>query len=232
MKLHVLQNVDFEGPAAIADWAQDRGFGLDCTRMHRGEQPPHPHEFDWLVVMGGPMNVHQHRTYPWLATEKAYVRRCMDQRKLILGICLGAQILADVLGGDVVRNPHVEIGWHPVSLTSEAEHSRIFRELPHRFVPFHWHGDTFATPPGCLRTAQSEACANQAFQWGDRIVGLQFHLDYTAESVRMMLEHCRDELVEAPYVQSPEEMAADPERLDATRDLLYTFMDRMAEANS
>jgi GMP synthase-like glutamine amidotransferase len=182
--------------------------------------------------MGGPMNVHQHRTFPWLADEKSYISRCIARSKLVLGICLGAQLLADVLGAHVVRNPHVEIGWFPVTLTREAAHSRIFRDLPGRFVPFHWHGDTFSTPPGALRTVQSEACANQAFQRGDRLVGLQFHLDYKQESLRLMMENCGEELVEAPSVQTAEEMLRESARLETTRELLDTFMDRMAEANS
>lgn len=117
-------------------------------------------------------------------------------------VCLGAQLIADVMGARVYRHSHREIGWFPVKLTAEGEASPLFGELPREFTAFHWHGDTFDIPADAVRTAKSEGCVNQAFEYDGRVVGLQFHLELTAGSVQALVANCREEIVEGPYVQS------------------------------
>ena len=183
MRVHVLQHVDFEDAAGIADWAADRGHALAATRLHAGEPLPGPGEFDFLVVMGGPMNVYEHVEHPWLEQEKAFLRRAVEAEKAVLGVCLGAQLLADVLGGAVRQGVHKEIGWLPVRGTAEAFGHGLFRDFPAEYAAFHWHGDTFSIPPGAVRVAESAACPNQAFALGGRVVGLQFHLETIAAKI-------------------------------------------------
>jgi len=143
----------------------------------------------------------------------------------VLGVCLGAQLVADVLGGRVTRNPQKEIGWFPVQLTDEARASPLLGGFPQQFLPFHWHGDTFSIPPGAVRIASSAACANQAFQFDDRVIGLQFHLDYSAESIETMIGNCGDELMDAPGVQRAADMLSGPERVAEIRRLLHALLD-------
>ena len=161
-----------------------------------------------LVVMGGPMNIYEEDRYPWLIREKAFIADAIAQGKLILGVCLGAQLIADVLGGPVSSNQFKEIGWLPVSLTAAAASSPLFSNLPPEFIAFHWHGDTFQIPPGAVHAASSSGCAHQAFAYTNKVVGLQFHLESTTSSIQKLIDNCHDELVSEPYIQTPAEMLA------------------------
>ena len=198
------------------------------TRLYQDEPLPDAAEIGLLAVMGGPMNVYQHRDHPWLRKEKAFLERAVTAGVPILGVCLGAQLLADVLGARVTQNSQIEIGWFPVRLTPEARDSRLFQAMPAEFTAFHWHGDTFDIPPGARRIAESEACSNQAFEYAGRVVGLQFHLEYTADSIRSMLAHCGSELVNAPFIQDPDRILAGFDRIERTRALLFSLLDSMA----
>jgi GMP synthase-like glutamine amidotransferase len=164
MKIHCVQHVPFEGSANIEAWARDRSHDLSNTLLFEGKSLPEMEEFDWLIIMGGPMNIYEEDKYPWLRKEKEFIKRAIASDKIVLGICLGAQLMADALGGNVHKNMHREIGWFPVNLTPAAKKSRIFGVLPERFMAMHWHGDTFDLPPGALHAAESQACSNQAFE--------------------------------------------------------------------
>ncbi|MGA2617164.1 MAG: type 1 glutamine amidotransferase [Thermoguttaceae bacterium] len=228
MRLHYLQHVPFEDAANIAAWAADRGHPLSHTRLDLDEPLPAQEAFDWLVVMGGPMNADEHAAYPWLLREKAFLRSTIDRHGLVLGVCLGAQLLAEVLGGTVAANGRKEIGWYPITLTEAAARSAMFRGFARQLPAFHWHGDTFSIPPRAVRLAGSATCANQAFQAGDRLLGLQFHWDYSPASVQTMIRHCGGELVDAPGIQQPPQMLADPEPFRQVKELLYQLLDAMA----
>lgn len=231
MKLHYLQHVPFEGLANIENWARVRGFSITGTRLYAGANPPALDAVDWLVVMGGPMNIYEEGRYPWLKEEKKFIEKAIQSGKVVLGICLGAQLIADVLGGRVYRNPHKEIGWFNVSLTPEARASRLFSVLPDRFTAFHWHGDTFHLPPGAERTAESEACAVQAFQYdGGRVTGLQFHLESSGESIRLLISHCRDELTAGAYIQDEGTILSRPQHILEISRNMNLFLDRLKEA--
>jgi GMP synthase-like glutamine amidotransferase len=140
MRMHYLQHVPFEDMANIEGWAQDRGYDISRTLLYEDEPLPDMDKFDWVVVMGGPMNIYEHDKYPWLAREKGFIKAAIQGGKIFLGICLGAQLIADVLGGKVRKNSHKEIGWHKVSLAPEASRSK-FCELSHpKWWGFPLHG--------------------------------------------------------------------------------------------
>jgi GMP synthase-like glutamine amidotransferase len=189
MHNHYLQHVDFEGPGYIEQWVKDKGYQLSSTRLYKNEQLPDLEEIDLLIVMGGPMGVSDEDQYPWLVEEKTYISRAIDKGKRILGICLGAQLLAHVLGAEVTQAPHTEIGWFPV--THKNNHS-ILAGLPESFIAFHWHGDMFDIPKGAVPVFKSEGCPNQGFIYRDQIVGFQFHFETTPESLEAML--CSDDV--------------------------------------
>lgn len=228
MRLHYLQHVPFEDLANIEIWAKDRGHSLSKTLLYDGEPTPDLDKFDWLVIMGGPMNIYDEETFPWLAREKRFIKRSITSDKIVLGICLGAQLIADVLGGGVRRNEHREIGWHRVSLTPEGLRSRIFGALPGQFTAFHWHGDTFEIPPGAVRTAESRACPNQAFEVG-KTIGLQFHLESSMDSIDHLIENCRDELAGGEFVQQPEELMGGTRCFIEINRLMEKLMDRIED---
>lgn len=201
MRLHVLQHVPYETPAAILGWAVRNGSLVTVTRLYRNPAFPDPADFDALVVMGGPMSVHDEKEYLWLNPEKRFLEKSMEADKSILGVCLGAQLLAHVLGARVRRNAEKEIGWFPVRWTPEGKAHPLFRGLPDTFHAFHWHGDMFEIPEQAARIAQSRACANQGFVLERRVLGLQFHLEATPGSVRELVENGRSELVSGRWIQ-------------------------------
>ena len=137
-----------------------------------------------MIVMGGPMNIYEEKKYPWLLREKCFIEDATKTGKVVIGICLGAQIIADVLGANVYAGEHKEIGWFPIFRTKEAGESIVFRDFPSELEVFHWHGDSFDLPSGCIRLAESAACPNQAFIYDERVVGLQFHLEVTRQGAR------------------------------------------------
>ena len=225
MRFHWLGNVGFEDAAEVGVWAAAQGYEVTATRLYEGEDLPAVEAIDALAVMGGPMNVYQYRDFPWLVREARFVEAAMKAGVPVLGICLGSQLMADVLGAKVVQNREKEIGWFDVTLTAEAEGMAAFREIPAKFTAFHWHGDTFGIPAGAKHLAVSEACVNQAFAYGQRAIGLQFHLEYSVESIRRMLIHCGDELVEeGPFVASAEAIRAGLSHVEGTRRVLAALL--------
>jgi len=174
------------------------------------------------------MGVGDEDRFPWLLQEKRLLERTLREGKTVLGICLGAQLLADCLGAPVFRNPSREIGWFPVSLTPKGARHPLFNGLDAAFDAFHWHGDTFGIPAGALHVARSEACMNQAFVWEERAVALQFHLESTPQSVEDLAVNSADDLVEAgPSVQGLEQILDPQGRFPALRKTLYTLLDAM-----
>lgn len=227
LRIRSLQHVAFEDAAEIGSWAAMRGHRLDATRLFQAQALPALDDFDWLLVMGGPMSVCEERDYPWLPDEKKLIRRAIEHNKTVLGICLGAQLIASALGARVYRNAQKEIGWFPVSLTPEGARASAFAGFPPVFTAFHWHGDTFDLPEGGLHLARSEACAHQAFIVGDRVVGLQFHLESSPASVERLLAHCAGELVSAPFIQDERKIRGGAQDTAAVNGLLYTMLDNM-----
>ncbi len=228
MKIHVFQHIPFEHEAHIGRWAADRGHRVTRTRFYADDPIPATGEIDLLVITGGFMNVYEYEKYPWLYREKTHILDAIRSGIPVVGLCLGAQLIADVLGGRVCRNREPEIGWFPVTLTPEGREHAICAGLPDSPMAFHWHGDTFGLPDGAVHLAESQACVNQAFLYDRRVLGLQFHLEYSREDLEAMLTHCGDELVEAPYVQSPDEIRADAGRMDACHSHLCRLLDNLA----
>lgn len=232
MRLHWLQHVTFEDLGMIAVWAERHDIEVTGTPLFASRETPPPSEYDWLVVMGGPMNVYEEERHPWLAAEKRAIRDAVDAGKVVLGVCLGAQLVADVLGGTVERNPVPEIGWFPVRLTPEGKASRVFRTLPPVFTPFHWHGDVARPPVSCWITAASDACPVQAFSYEDRVIGLQFHLESTETSIGRLVAHCREDLADVPTVQPVARLRGFNGELSAITDHMNVFLDTLHDLNA
>jgi|SRR5271157_516499 len=205
MRLHCLQHVPFENEAYIGIWAKENGHAVTRTLLYKGEEPPLLGSFEWLIVLGGPMGVYDEAEYSWLVEEKKFIKKAIATGKIVLGLCLGAQLISSVMGGKVAKNEHKEIGWFPITLTEEAKKSPIFSALPESFTAFEWHGDTFEIPPRGRKIASGEACHNQAFVIS-RAIGLQFHLEYTKESVELLIKNCGGDLTSGPYTQDASEI--------------------------
>ena len=205
LKTHVLQHVPFEGLGSIKPWLDARGATISWTRFYQSPQLPDLAEVDFLIALGGPMSVNDEAELPWLVEEKRFIAEAIGAGKPVLGICLGAQLIASALGARVYPNKLKEIGWFDINGTSDGSSCFQFPDLA---KVFHWHGETFDLPLGAVRLASSPACENQAFQIGSNVIGLQFHLETTPESADAIITHCGHELLAGEFIQAETAMRA------------------------
>ena len=230
MRFHYLQHVSFEDSAQIGEWAKERGYQVSVTKLYDDDKLPSVKDFDFLAIMGGPMNIYEYEKFPWLKAEKDFIACAIKSGVKVIGICLGGQLIADVLGGKVVRNKETEIGWFEV-IKSQKTLGTSFEKIADKFTAFHWHGDMFELPQNAILLASSKACANQAFQYKNALA-LQFHIEYSKESIDAMLENCANELIDAPSIQSQEQILAASDNLTANKKMLYELLDTfLAERN-
>jgi GMP synthase-like glutamine amidotransferase len=223
MKILCLKHIAFEGPAAIAVWAQQRGHELQVENVFQNAQLPSPETFDALLIMGGPMNAYEDAKYPWLAKEKNYIRSAIAAGKHVIGICLGAQLIAHALGAPVTSGLEKEIGWFTIHRDADCPETA---QLPDALRVLHWHGDTFALPQGARRIALSAACANQGFLYKERVLALQCHLEITPESLALLIAACSNELEAGPYIQTADAMLAEPvESFQCMHTTLFEMLD-------
>jgi GMP synthase-like glutamine amidotransferase len=224
MRFCFLQHAAHEGPGEIGTWAKLRGHEVVVRHLHLGDAPPRPDEFDVLVVMGGEMNIYQYRDWPWLRAETAAIRAAFEGGKRVVGICLGAQFIADALGGRVVQNADYELGWLPVSWTPEGR--AWLGALPETSTVLHWHGDTYSLPPGAMRLAVSDGCGEQGFVLPGKYLGLQFHLEVDPDIVGRFVDG-QGSWPSGNYVQTPSViLSRAAEFCDANRALLHGILDR------
>lgn len=221
MHIHWLQHVPFEGLGAIETWATQHRHTLSVTRFFDKDPLPLPDELDMLIVMGGPMGVNDTGKYPWLELERLFIGDVIRMGKPVLGVCLGAQLIAAALGATVMRAPQQEIGWF-----------RVFRDRglplpwPEELEVFHWHSDTFTLPEDAVRICHSRACENQAFLYDGRVLALQFHIEMTPEGIEAIIENSNDQIVDGEHIQTAEAMR---EEAANKTGHLHTFLDMLLD---
>ncbi len=227
MKISVLQHAAFEGPGEIEAWATLHGHAVCIYHLYRENKFPALDSFDLLVVMGGEMNVYQDRDYPWLKAERNFIHSALQQGKWVVGICLGAQLIADALGSRVHQNAEYEIGWLPVTFTHEGRNA--FPELPAVATVLHWHGDTFELPYGAMRLAGSLGCPEQGFVIKNKCLALQFHMETDPSLVKLFVES-QSHWPSDPYAQTPEIILDNASTYyEKNRKILYGLLDQFSE---
>lgn len=225
MRIHYLQHVPFENPGSILTWAREKDYVITNTQLYKNDTLPKQQDFDWLVIMGGPMNIYEEEKYPWLAEEKKFIGEAIAAGKVIIGLCLGGQLIADVIGGKVTQNPYKEIGWFPIELSEEVKESSLFSFFPKEPVVFEWHGDTFSVLPEEAKSiAKNHACEHQAFIYKKRVFGFQYHLENTPSIIKDLVENCGEEMVQDRYVQTPEELLNHPEYIEQNNKWMNMFL--------
>jgi GMP synthase-like glutamine amidotransferase len=221
MRAHYFQHVPFEGLGSIGPWLREAGYTITNTRFFEPVELPGITDIDLLVIMGGPMSVNDEDELTWLVQEKQFIRDAIMKGKSVLGICLGAQLIASAMGARVYQNTFKEIGWFPIQGVSSTDNFRF----PPSVQVFHWHGEAFDLPSGAILLASSEGCKNQAFQIGRSVIGLQFHLETTPASAREIISNCRDELTPSQFVQTEESiLSAKPGAYDTINQIMNDIL--------
>ena len=218
-------HVPFEGPGVIEDWVIQKGHAFTFTRFYEGDDLPALEDVDMLVIMGGPMNVFDFHVHPWMQEEIQWIEALMETGKPLLGICLGAQIIAAALGEEVYPGNEKEIGWHPIQFLPSMGDYKIWNDLPSSRKVFHWHGDTFRIPKGATRIAESQAFPNQGFIYNKQVIALQFHLEVTPLLVKGLIQECGEELVPGSFIQSANQMITEDSWYRPNQALIFQLLD-------
>ena len=223
--IYIFRHLEHEGPGYFADFLGQRNIPYRVIRIDKGDTvPENINNASGLVFMGGNMSVND--PLPWIDQELALIRQAAAAGMPVLGHCLGGQLISKALGGKVTANPVKEIGWFDAEQANNAAAQEWFKDLPKRVTLFHWHGETFTIPKGATRILQSPHCANQAFVMNN-IVGLQCHIEMTADMVREWARSSPDEIANpSPTVQSAAQMTdtlnARISELHKVADILYS----------
>lgn len=226
-RIHILQHVPYENPGCIKNWIKEKSYNSSVTELCLGETPPPVSDIDWLIIMGGPMSVHDVDEFPWLVDEKIYVKEAVDSGKVVIGICLGSQLIAEALGSRVYRNKVSEIGWFPVTKTVPGLNLPLLEKFNETEIVFHWHGDTFDIPEGAVHGAVSDACMNQCFVYNDRVAGLQFHVEVTEELLDMMVKNGINELVPGRFIQNMDILKSGEIFIKRNNELMFSILDEL-----
>ena len=228
MNIHILQHAPLENDTGAIDrWINKGNHKKFYTRLYADDPFPAIDSFDFLIILGGPMGAYEEDKYVWLIKEKEFIHQAIKAGKKILGICLGSQLLADVLGAKVYKNNKKEIGWFPVTLTPDGRDHALFAGIENSINVLHWHGDTFSLPEKSIHLLESKACTNQAFLYETHVLGLQFHFEATPDSVISMLESDSEDLsISLDSMQSSEEILNNLHYSGKSNELLFTLLDR------
>lgn len=232
MNLHIIMHESFESPAAIEIWARERRFDMSYTRLYEGDVFPEECNFDFLVVMGGPQSpATTIEECPHFDAQKevAFIQKAIEQGKILLGVCLGAQMIGEALGAKFDHSPNREIGVFPLVLTEDGKQDAIFSSFPETFMVGHWHGDMPGLTSESKILATSEGCPRQIVRYTPRIYGFQCHFEFNPAAIEAMIQNSADELLkykDLPYVETAEQLRShDYSGMNA---LLFKFLDRIA----
>lgn len=223
MRMHYIQHVPFETPGNIELYFKEKQHQVTGTHLYNGCSLPTLEAFDCLLVMGGPMNVEDVMRYPWLVEEKQLIHASIKAGKKLIGICLGAQLIAEAFGGKVYPGPYKEIGWLPIQKPKKLEASGTSIDS---LMAFHWHGDTFDLPVEAELLYVSATGIKQVYTIGHNVLGLQCHFEMTDQGVKALVANAQSDLAEeGPYIQSGEEILAMKDYFAHNKTFLYELLD-------
>ena len=231
MRIHLLEH-ETEGISInVINWSLKNKHPLSRTYVPEAVTLPGISDFDLLIIAGGPQHIWKNDKLTWLREEKRLVAKAAAANKHIMGICLGAQMLANVLGGSVFASPPAELGWHKIVLTPEGEASPLLDLVPRQFSMFQWHSDHYTLPPGTIRLATNEAAENQAFVSTDgRMLGIQFHPDFDCSTIFNMVKDEDEPWPRGPVVTPRQELVQQTKSAQEPAWLMDRLMINMHKA--
>lgn len=206
MRVYVFIHAPFEELGAMENWLLNNNHSISKIHSYNNEPLPKLADVDCLIIMGGPQSARHLEQYPYLQREVDFTRQAIVAQKKVLGICLGAQIIAEALNAKTLQSPYKEIGMYPVTLTEAAKQDPVFKNFTTTFPVMHWHGDMPGIAKDAVLLASSAGCPHQAFRYSNSVYGLQFHLEMTKELVAGMIKHCEEDLTAGPYIQTVAEL--------------------------
>ena len=206
MRVHTLIHAPFEGLGVIRGWLSEKNHFLHETHTYRGDPLPRVENFDWLIIMGGPQSLQKLEKYLYLKDELRLINEALQSNKLILGICLGAQLIAEALGAKTVSSPETEIGVFPLHLTGKGYTDPILRHFPDPFNATHWHHDMPGLPEEAVILASSSGCPRQIIRFRRGVYGIQCHLELTSADISKMIDHGSHDLISGRYIQTKYEL--------------------------
>lgn len=229
MKVHIIMHESFESPAAIELWAKNKGHEISHTKLYEGDSFIEDYDFDFLVVMGGPQSpATTLEECPHFDTQKeiTFIKGAIEQKKLVFGVCLGAQLIGEALGAKFDHSPNREIGVFPITLTEDGKKDSIVGTFPEVLNVGHWHGDMPGLTAGSKILAISEGCPRQIVKYAPNIYGFQCHWEFNPEAIDAMIEsnaHELEDYKELPYIETKEQLRAHD--YTEMNQNLYRFLD-------
>lgn len=232
LRVHCFMHVPYEGLGYIETWLNQQQIEPSYTRFYENMSVPNVDDVDFLIIMGGPMSVYEDDKYDWMAQEKLFIREAIATGKIVLGICLGSQLIAEALGAKVYPNHQKEIGWFDISKTEEGKRDKMLETIAETMRIFHWHGDTYNLPANSRHLFYSANCKHQAFMYTGKVLGLQFHPEINQSLISGLLEAGKDELsTKTAGIQSAEEIMASSSWSNEANQLMHTFLDYLTAQN-
>mgnify|MGYP002777358016 CR=1 FL=1 len=227
MHIHYIQHEPFEDLGCIREWLNKSGQQISYTHIFEKvsflESIP-----DLLIIMGGSMSAYDDHIIPWLKEEKAFIKKVIEAGSKVLGICLGAQLLANVLGAKVYPAKSKEIGWFEIKMNDQVLSHPLLSLFPVSFTTMHWHGDTFDLPTGAIRIASSECTLNQGFIFDNRVVALQFHPEMDEKTIQGMIDET-GELIPSQFIQSIDQIRKGYSFCEGNNNLVGVLLDKLSE---
>jgi GMP synthase-like glutamine amidotransferase len=227
MHIHYFQHNHFEDLGYISDWAESHNFTISVTRFDIKSELPSIQDFDWLVVMGGAMGVNDSDQYPWILSEIEFIKEVIHSGKIVIGICLGSQMIASALGARVYKNTEPEMGFWPIKFSKSAKQDSVFRHFPDKLDVMHFHFDAFTLPEGAVAMAESPVTPVQAFRYGSNVFALQFHSELTESSAPIFIRELASEIIPGSLVQNPPEMLQNIRYCRLNNEILSKVLDEI-----
>ena len=207
MKLLIIEHAPHENPGIILDWIAENKFSSQTVKPFTGEKLKEADEFDFLIIMGGPQSPRETGLYPYLLDEINFVKLAIENNKRVLGICLGAQIIAEALGNKVAKSNYREYGFYPIEFTEDALAMKTFKDFPKRIECLHWHNDMPGFNSNLKLLGKSEGCPVQGIIYNENVIGLQFHMEIRRKDIDGLINFDNEVLQEKDkFIMAPGEI--------------------------